>query len=50
MLRLSSRYPGYGWETNMGYGTEEHRTALERLGPTPHHRLSFGKLQGELGL
>jgi ribonuclease HII len=50
MVRLSHRYPGYGWETNMGYGTEEHRAALERLGPTPHHRLSFGNLQGELGL
>ncbi|MGD2124290.1 MAG: ribonuclease HII [Gemmatimonadota bacterium] len=50
MLRLSRRYPGYGWETNMGYGTEEHRNALERLGPTPHHRRSFGNLQGELGL
>ncbi len=50
MTRLSRRYPGYGWETNMGYGTEEHRAALSRLGPTPHHRLSFGNLQGELGL
>ena len=50
MVRLSRRYPGYGWERNMGYGTEEHRAALDRLGPTPHHRLSFGNLQGELGL
>jgi len=50
MTRLSHRYPGYGWETNMGYGTEEHRWALERLGPTPHHRLSFGGVQVELDL
>jgi ribonuclease HII len=50
MVRLSRRYPGYGWETNVGYGTAEHRSALERLGPTPHHRLSFGGVQGELDL
>ena len=50
MTRLSRRYPGYGWETNMGYGTQEHRSALERLGPTPHHRLSFGGVQVELDL
>jgi ribonuclease HII len=48
MRRLARRYPGYGWETNMGYGTAEHRAALERLGPTPHHRLTFGGLQVEM--
>lgn len=50
MLRLAPRYPGYGWETNVGYGTPEHRDALRRLGPTPHHRLTFGGLQLELEL
>ena len=50
MTRLSHRYPGYGWETNKGYGTAEHRSALDRLGPTPHHRLSFGGVQVELDL
>jgi ribonuclease HII len=50
MVSLSRRYPGYGWETNMGYGTEKHRLALERLGATPHHRLSFGGVQVELDL
>jgi ribonuclease HII len=48
MVTLSRRYPGYGWESNKGYGTEEHRAALDRLGPTPHHRLSFGGVQTEL--
>jgi ribonuclease HII len=47
---LARRYPGYGWETNMGYGTLEHLSALEELGPTPHHRLTFGNLQTDLGL
>lgn len=50
MIRLAARYPGYGWETNMGYGTAEHMAALERLGPTPHHRLTFGGVQTDLGL
>lgn len=50
MGRLAVRYPGYGWETNMGYGTAEHLAALERLGPTPHHRRTFGGVQIDLRL
>lgn len=41
MARLAAHYPGYGFEHNAGYGTREHFRALERLGPTPHHRRSF---------
>ncbi|MEO8200302.1 MAG: ribonuclease HII [Gemmatimonadota bacterium] len=41
MRRLAVKYPGYGWETNAGYATEHHCAALDRLGPTRHHRLSF---------
>lgn len=41
MRRLSLRYPGYGWDTNAGYATEFHCSALDRLGPTRHHRMSF---------
>jgi len=41
MHRLASRYPGYGWETNVGYATAEHGEAIRRLGITPHHRRSF---------
>lgn len=41
MARLAARYPGFGFEHNAGYGTPEHFQALERLGPTPHHRRSF---------
>jgi ribonuclease HII len=41
MVALSQQFPGYGWETNMGYGTREHAEALARLGVTPHHRRSF---------
>jgi len=50
MQRLSRRYPGYGWETNVGYGTAAHRAAVEELGATPHHRLTFLGLQYDLGL
>jgi ribonuclease HII len=41
MCRLALRHPGYGWETNAGYATEYHCRALDRLGPTRHHRLTF---------
>ena len=41
MVALSQQFPGYGWETNMGYGTREHAEALGLLGVTPHHRRSF---------
>ena len=41
MARLDATYPGYGWARNAGYGTREHREALNRLGPCPEHRKSF---------
>ncbi len=41
MRRLAARYPDFGWEQNAGYGTPAHRAALDRRGPTPHHRRSF---------
>ena len=50
MAKLAVRYPGYGWDHNMGYGTEEHRQALEQLGATPHHRRTFLGLQFGLDL
>jgi ribonuclease HII len=41
MCGLAASFPGYGWETNVGYKTPEHLRALNSLGPTPHHRRSF---------
>lgn len=41
MRQYALRYPGYGWEKNMGYPTKAHREAISRLGPTPIHRRSF---------
>lgn len=41
MEDLAQQFPGYGWETNAGYGSKAHMDALRNLGPTPHHRRSF---------
>jgi ribonuclease HII len=41
MVELAQQFPGYGWETNAGYGSKSHISALQNLGPTPHHRRSF---------
>jgi ribonuclease HII len=41
MVALAQQFPGYGWETNMGYGTRGHAEALVRLGVTQHHRRSW---------
>ncbi|MDX2270821.1 MAG: ribonuclease HII [Cyanobacteriota bacterium] len=49
MRCLDRRYPGYGWSTNVGYGTAEHRRALQELGLTRHHRRRFVPL-ADLGL
>jgi ribonuclease HII len=44
---LARRFPGYGLERHVGYGTVQHRQALLMLGPTPLHRRSFlGRLLG----
>jgi ribonuclease HII len=44
MIRLARRYPGYGWEKNVGYGTAEHLAALEKLGPCAEHRMSYAPI------
>lgn len=41
MKKIAQQYPGYGWETNAGYPTKCHKSALRNLGVTPHHRRSF---------
>ena len=50
MRKLAEEFPGYGWETNVGYGTRVHRHAMVRLGLTPHHRRSFGPVRQLLTL
>lgn len=41
MAELAAERPGYGWETNAGYPTPQHKAALLKLGVTPHHRRTF---------
>ena len=41
MMKLHEEFPEYGWDTNMGYATKIHRDALNKWGPTVHHRKSF---------
>ncbi|WP_420862038.1 ribonuclease HII [Algirhabdus cladophorae] len=41
MVALAQQHPGYGWDTNAGYGTKAHQLGLQNLGVTPHHRRSF---------
>jgi ribonuclease HII len=50
MRGLAEVFPGYGWETNVGYGTRDHRSAMAKLGLTPHHRRSFAPVRNLLGL
>ena len=50
MTRLGAAHPGYGFERHMGYSVPEHFAALDRLGPTIHHRRSFSPVAGALGL
>jgi len=45
MRTLGRRYPDYGFERHMGYGTAAHMEALERLGPCPVHRRSFAPVE-----
>jgi ribonuclease HII len=41
MVVAAETYPGYGFETNKGYGTEAHLEAIRRLGPCEIHRTSW---------
>jgi len=41
MVDLAQQHPGYGWDTNAGYGTKLHQDGLRKFGVTPHHRRSF---------
>jgi ribonuclease HII len=41
MIEYAKRYPEYGFEKNMGYGTKYHIEMIKKYGPTPIHRKSF---------
>ena len=41
MIELSTKYPNYGFDKHVGYGTKTHREAIYKYGLTPEHRRSF---------
>jgi ribonuclease HII len=45
MQALARRYEGYGWASNVGYGTREHQEGLRSRGVTIHHRRSFAPVR-----
>jgi ribonuclease HII len=45
MERFALRFPGYGFERNKGYGTPEHLSGLNDLGPSSIHRRSFAPVR-----
>ncbi len=45
MYELADKYPEYGFEKHVGYGTAAHKKALETYGPCPEHRKSFRPLE-----
>lgn len=48
MVALSQQFPGYAWQTNMGYGTKAHVSGLKTYGVTQHHRKSFRPIHNML--
>lgn len=45
MIDIATQYPEYGFENHVGYGTAQHRAALEQYGPCSEHRTSFKPIQ-----
>jgi len=50
MRLLHEDHPHYGWSTNVGYPTVQHRQALSEYGPCAHHRKSFQLFSDQLEL
>jgi len=48
MQQLDPFFPGYGFAQHKGYGTKQHLEAIEKYGPTPIHRLTFGGVREHL--
>jgi ribonuclease HII len=50
MLELHNDFPVYGWDRNKGYGTAQHRVAIDTYGQCVHHRKSFKLKSQQLSL
>ena len=49
MSKIHKEFPNYNWKRNKGYGTREHRNALDMYGPCKYHRKSFSPINKMLG-
>lgn len=49
MADVAERYPGYGFESHVGYGTKKHLAAIRELGICPEHRRSFEPIKSMVG-
>ncbi len=50
MQQLHEQYPMYGWNKNKGYGTLQHRKAIEQFGLCEFHRKSFAIIPNQISL
>ena len=50
MLKIHADFPRYGWDSNKGYPTADHRKAITLYGSTEHHRKSFRLTDDQLSL
>ena len=48
MQKLHKQYKMYSWKNNKGYGTPEHRTAIQSHGLCEYHRKSFNILAAQV--
>ncbi len=44
IVNLSKKFNNYGWDTNFGYGTKKHLTAIKKYGVTRYHRKTFSPI------
>ena len=49
MMDAGAKFPGYGFEKHMGYGTAAHMRALREIGICPEHRRSFEPIRSMVG-
>lgn len=50
MVHMDAQLPGYGFAGHKGYNTAEHLAALDELGPSPQHRMSWRPVRERAGL
>jgi ribonuclease HII len=50
MKKLHKEFPHYGWKNNKGYGTPEHRAAIDEHGLCKYHRHSFNIMNMQMSM